>query len=270
LAGLYNHYGNVLVVHVFTQSVVLSVDGISIVGQIYLPDKYSVYPVVCLCHGVPSGNSPDPDDGGYPALAERICRKNYGVFYFNFRGTGGSGGNFDLLGWTRDLQAVVNYLYDLRNIDSSRLFLVGFSGGAATSIYIASKDRRVSGVAACACPADFSLLMERDKPQVTIDRYRSIGIIRDDDFPDTIQNWFANLRLVQPIDHVAGISPRSLLLVHGNLDETVPISHAYELLAKAGEPKQLVVLEAAGHRLRHEETAVVAVLDWLDSLYQKV
>ena len=254
----------------FTQSVVLSVDGIPIVGQIYLPDKYAVYPVVCLCHGVPSGNPPDPDDEGYPALAERICREKYGVFYFNFRGTGDSGGNFDLLGWTRDLQAVVNYLYDLRNIDSSRLFLVGFSGGAATSVYVASRDRRVSGVAACACPAHFGLLMERDKPQATIDRYRSIGIIRDGDFPKTIESWFSNLRMVQPIDHIADIAPRPLLLIHGNLDETVPISHAHELLAKAGEPKQLVVLETAGHRLRQEEKAVVAVLDWLDTLCLKV
>lgn len=250
----------------FTESVVLSVDGITVVGQIYLPDTCAVYPVVCLCHGVPSGKPPDPDDGGYPALAERICRKKYGVFYFNFRGTGDSGGDFDLLGWTRDLQTAIDYLYDLKNIDSSRLFLVGFSGGAATSVYVASRDKRVSGVAACACPAHFGLLMERDTPQATIDRYRSIGIIRDDAFPKTVESWFDNLRLVQPIDHVAGISPRSLLLVHGNLDETVPISHAYELHAKAGEPKQLVVLEAAGHRLRQEERAIVAVLDWLDLL----
>jgi dipeptidyl aminopeptidase/acylaminoacyl peptidase len=255
---------------VLTDSVILSVDGIPIVGQIYLPNKNELHPVVCLCHGVPSGNPPAPDDGGYPALAERICRENYGVFYFNFRGTGDSGGNFDLPGWTRDLQAVVDYLYYLKNIDSSRLYLVGFSGGAATSVYVASKDSRVSGVAACACPAHFSLLIERDTPQATIDRYRSIGIIRDNDYPETTESWFDNLKSVQPIDHVADIAPRSLLLVHGNLDETVPISHAHELFAKAGEPKQLVVLEAAGHRLRQEEKAVVVILDWLDSLRRKV
>ena len=254
----------------FTQSVVLTIDETPIVGQIYLPDKDAVSPVVCLCHGVPSGNPPDPNDGGYPALAERICRKNYGVFYFNFRSTGDSGGNFDLLGWTRDLQAVVDYLYGLKHIDSTRIFLVGFSGGAATSVYVASKDSRVSGIAACACPAHFGLLMGRDKPQATIDRYRSMDIIRDDDFPETTESWFDNLRKVQPIDHVAGIAPRPLLLVHGNLDETVPVSHAHELLARAGEPKQLVVLETAGHRLRQEEKAVVTVLDWLDSLCLKI
>lgn len=253
----------------FKDVVVLQVDSIAIVGHIYLPDKDTRYPLVCLCHGVPSGNPPDPNDGGYPALAERICRENYAVFFFNFRGTGDSGGNMDLLGWTRDLQAVVDYLYDMEDIDSSQLYLVGFSGGAATSVYVGSKNRRVSGVAACACPAHFGLLTERGEPQEIIDRYRGIGAIRDDDFPPTIEGWFDNLKQVAPLDHVAGIAPRHLLLVHGALDETVPVNHASELFAKAGEPKQMVVLEEAGHRLRQEEKAVATFMDWLDSLRRK-
>ena len=40
-------------------------------------------------------------------------------------------------------------------------------------------------------------------------------------------------------------------------------SHARRLYEAAGEPRQLVILEGAGHRLRREERAVSAVLDWL-------
>ena len=249
-----------------TDYTVLQVDGISIVGQIFLPGKDAVYPVVCLCHGVPSGSPSDPGDGGYPALAEYICNRGYAVFIFNFRGCGDSGGNFDLLGWTRDLQAVVDYLYNLDNVDKARLYLVGFSGGAATSVYVGSKDERVSGVAACACPAHFGLLEERDKPEATIEHYRGIGLIRDDNFPPSVVGWFDNLRQVTAFDYVAGIAPRSLLLVHGACDETVPVSHAYDLFARAGEPKELVVLEGAGHRLRQEPGVVSAIMEWLDSL----
>jgi dipeptidyl aminopeptidase/acylaminoacyl peptidase len=255
-----------MVPQVFTDSFNLQVDGISIVGQLYLPGKVSKFPLICLCHGVPSGSPPAPGDGGYPALAERFCHEGYAVVIFNFRGAGESGGNFDLLGWTRDLQAVVDYVYHHDSIDNSRLFLVGFSGGAATSVYVASKDKRVTGLAACACPANFSLLMERDGPQATIERYRSIGIIRDKDFPPSIEKWFNDLREVTPVNHVSGIAPRSLLLVHGSLDETVPVSHAYELYDKAGEPKEIIILDGAGHRLRQEEGAVTAILDWLKPL----
>ena len=246
--------------------VVLQVDGISIVGQLFLPDEENQHPVVCLCHGVPSGNPPDPGDGGYPALAERICRDGYTVFIFNFRGAGDSGGNMDILGWTRDLQAVVDYLRNRAGIDRSNLALVGFSAGAAVSIYVASQDERISGVAACACPADFSLFTERDDPQAVIDNYRNIGAIRDADFPPSIEEWFDNLRLVTPVNHVAGISPRPVLFVHGSQDETVPLDHARQLYEMAGEPKQLMVIDGAGHRLRQEDKVVAAVLDWLKSL----
>jgi dipeptidyl aminopeptidase/acylaminoacyl peptidase len=255
-----------LLAQVFKEFVVLQVDGISIIGQIFLPDNHIQYPVVCLCHGVPSGNLPDPNDGGYPILAERICCENYAVFFFNFRGTGDSGGNLDILGWTRDLQAVIDYLHDLKNIDSSHLYLLGFSGGAATSVYVASKDKRVSGVVACACPAHFGLFMERENRGDIIERYRSIGAIRDDNFPPTVEGWFDNFQRVTPVNHIAGIAPRPLLLVHGDLDETVPISQARELFDKAGEPKKLIILEGAGHRLRQEERAVSFCIEWLNSL----
>ena len=122
---------------------VVEVDGIAIVGQEFLPLEDTGYPVVCLCHGVPSGNPPDPNDGGYPALAETFCEQKYPVYIFNFRGTGDSGGNFEMPGWTRDLQSVVGYILGLENNKNRGLYLVGFSAGAATSIYIASRDNRV-------------------------------------------------------------------------------------------------------------------------------
>jgi dipeptidyl aminopeptidase/acylaminoacyl peptidase len=249
----------------FKDFVVFEVDGIAIIGQLFLPDKEASYPGICLCHGAPSGNPPDPNDGGYPALAERICAEGFATFFFNFRGTGDSGGNIDILGWTRDLQAVVDYLWILDNVDKSHLFLVGFSAGAATSVYVASKDIRVSGVAACACPADFSLFTGREEPQSIIDHYRDIGAIRDEDFPPSLERWFDNLKQVIPVNHVDRIAPRPLLLVHGSQDETVPVSHAYRLYNKAFEPKKLVIIDGAGHRLRQEARAIDAVLEWLKS-----
>ncbi len=132
-----------------TRNVTLEVDNLQIDGRLYLPceGELSSYPAVCVCHGIPSGNPPGPSDGGYPLLAERICQEGFAVFIFNFRGTGMSDGNLDMLGWTRDLKAAIDYLCALPEIDRSCLSLLGFSGGAAVSVFVAAEDKRVASIA---------------------------------------------------------------------------------------------------------------------------
>jgi len=243
--------------------VTLTVEGISIVGQLFLPKRKGPYPALCICHGIPSGTPEEKKDGGYSGLAERMCRRGFAVFIFNFRGTGESGGNFDLAGWGRDLEAAIDYLWELPEIDRAHLSLLGFSGGAAIAIYVAANDERVSCVAACACPAEFTFLSGVDEPQKIVDYFRGIGIIRDEDFPASAEKWLNGFNEVRPIDCVAGIAPRPLLLVHGNKDETVDVGHAHQLYKKSGEPKQLVIIDGAGHRLRQDERAMKQVFGWL-------
>jgi dipeptidyl aminopeptidase/acylaminoacyl peptidase len=243
----------------------LEVDGINIAGQLYLPDGEAPYPVVCACHGIPAG-IPDPTDRGYALLAEQIAPHGFAVFIFNFRGAGASGGNLDMPGWARDLGAVVDYLVALPEVDEYRLCLLGFSAGAAVSVYLAAQDERVSSVAACACPAEFDLFARNDDPRPLIDRYREIGAIRDDDFPPSPHEWLRGFEIVKPIDYIDRISPRPLLLIHGNQDDIVDISHAHRLYDRAGQPKELAIIEGAGHRLRHSEEAMAVVIDWLKAL----
>ncbi len=44
-----------------------------------------------------------------------------------------------------------------------------------------------------------------------------------------------------------------LLLVHGSKDEVVEVRHAYKLYDSAGEPKQIIIVDGAEHRLRQNE-----------------
>ena len=251
--------------------VVLEVDGLKISGQLYLPGRGGTapYPTVCICHGIPTESPAPGGNTGYPLFAERICKQGFATCIFNFRGTGASGGNLDILGWTRDLKAIINHLFTLPDVDKSRISLLGFSGGAAVSIYVASQDRRVYCVAACASPAEFTFLTEVDNPQSVIDHFRSIGTIRDTDFPHSAEEWLNGFRVISPIKHVAGIAPGPLLIVHGNRDETVQVSHAYKLHDMAREPKQIVIVDGAGHGLRQNSNAMTIVTDWLKSQCQK-
>jgi len=237
-------------------------DGLELVGQLYIPSKGKAHPALCICHGIPA-HPPDPTDKGYALLAQRFCGAGFASLIFNFRGTGRSQGNLDILGWTRDLQAALDHLYDLKEIDKTRVCSLGFSGGGAVSVYVAARDPRVSLVIACACPADFSSLSQKETPVETIQRFRQIGAIRDKDFPPSIKDWQRGFEVVSPIEWIDKISPRPLLLVHGDADELIPLEHAYRLYHKAKEPKELKVITGGKHKLRLEKAAMDFVLDWL-------
>ena len=212
---------------------------------------------------MPAKRTPDPSDRGYPLLAERFSNEGFVSFIFNFRGTGESEGNFDMPGWTRDLKAAIDYLFQLDYVDKSRLSLMGFSGGAMASVYCAANDKRVSSVVACACPARFFDISEFSRIEEFLAYCREVGIIRDSSFPPSVEKWARGFDEVRPIEWIHKISPRPLLIIHGESDQTVPLSHARELYRKAKEPKEISIIPGAEHKLRLSEPAMNTALAWL-------
>jgi fermentation-respiration switch protein FrsA (DUF1100 family) len=61
--------------------------------------------------------------------------------------------------------------------------------------------------------------------------------------------WIVNVDTAQmrPIDLIGQISPRPVLITHGELDEIVPVRHARTLFKAAGEPKELWIAPGAHH-----------------------
>ena len=242
----------------------LLVDGITVVGQIVVPDGCPPEgaPAVVFCHGIPAG-PPDLSDSGYALMAEATAAEGYAAVIFNFRGCGISGGNFDHAGWGRDLSAVVDHVAALPSVDPSRIALVGFSNGGAAAIYVAANDPRVAAVATCAAPAQLGRVFGPGRLASFIAHGRQIGIIRDAEFPPSVDEWAAAFERMSPVKWVARISPRPLLIIHGSEDELIPLENAHKLFGAAGEPKELVVLQGAGHRLRRDRRAFDKALGWL-------
>jgi dipeptidyl aminopeptidase/acylaminoacyl peptidase len=241
----------------------LEVEGLKLAAEVHRPGGEGPHPALCICHGVPAKRVPDSADRGYPLLAEKFCGHGFVVLIFNFRGSGESEGNFDIIGWTRDLKAAIDYLCRLDTVDKSRLSVMGFSGGAATSIYAAAHDERISSVVSCACPSRFFDIAEFSKIEEFLEHCRQIGIIRDNDFPPSVDEWARGFQEISPLKWISMISPRPVLIVHGGEDETVPVNHARELYEKAGEPRDIAIIEGGEHKLRLSEAAVNAALTWL-------
>jgi len=242
----------------------LIVDGLRIVGEVYLPEVNikKVHPAVCLCHGIP-GRIKDPSDRGYQLLAERFCMEGFAVLIFNFRGTGESDGNFDIIGWARDLTAVIDLLFNHPGIDKNRISLMGFSGGAAVSVYVTAHDTRIFSLVTCACPSEFSLISEPERINWFINQAKTVGIIRDRNYPPSIQEWIAGFEDISPIKWVDRVSPRPILIIHGTTDEIVDQTHASRLYEKAKDPKDILMIEGAEHRIRTDERAINGALVWL-------
>jgi uncharacterized protein len=245
-------------------SVILNSDDIMLSGEVYIPDGCDkTFPAVCLCHGIPAVPYDPNEKGGYPELAARFCHAGFVALAFNFRGAGPSQGNIDMVGWTHDLTSAIEFLNMLPEVNKERICLLGSSAGAAVSVCVAAKDPRVHAVAALACPAEFDFMAAGHTVGSLIKSFMDIGIIKDPDFPPSIDKWMEGFKTVSPIDCIDRISPRSVLIVHGDKDETVPVTHAGRLYDKAREPKEMTILSGAGHRLRRDERAINAAMDWL-------
>ena len=258
------------------ETITLSVDGLAIAAEFHLPASdvslpTSHIPSLILCHGLPA--SPyDPSDKSYSEMAQRIASLGFAVFIFNFRGAGLSDGNFDILGWAHDLHAAIDYVHERQEVDRKRLFVLGSSAGAAVAVYVTAHDTstssgrrsKVSALACLACPAQFGV--EKGDATRLLEQSRRVGIIKDPDFPATVEEWRANFREASPIRWIDKISPRPLLLIHGEQDELIPVSQAKELFEKAGQPKELVILPGLGHRLRREEKPMQVALEWFGKI----
>jgi dipeptidyl aminopeptidase/acylaminoacyl peptidase len=238
-------------------------DGLKIQGEVYCPaDRSRRYPALVICHGIPA-KIKAPDDRGYPFLAEHFSREGFFVLIFNFRGAGQSAGNFDLLGWARDLDRGLDYFVLRPEVDQKRIFLMGFSGGAAVSIYITAQRKEIAGLVACASPAEFQDLFTGKGLEDFLVHARDVGIIKDPDFPASTEQWKNGFRAVRPLDWIGRIPPRPLLIIHGTQDDVVDASHARNLHAQVRGKAEFFLIEGAGHRLREDQRAMKKALDWL-------
>jgi uncharacterized protein len=243
----------------------LNSDGITIRGEVFFPTlkPSRQYPVVIICHGIPGSGAARPqNDKGYAPLAEQLTHVGVACVIFNFRGCGASGGNFDMMGWTRDLECVVDKVQNTPYIDPARIVLLGFSGGGAAAIFVAAENPGIFGLAAVGTPSHFGIF-ERSPEEIVKD-FRERGLLRDAGFPASTGKWIDGFREIEPRRWIAYFKGKHLLIVHGDADELIPVDHARELYEKAPAGlAKLLVLPGGVHRLRLDDRCVSVVEKWL-------
>lgn len=220
-----------------------------LVGTLFHPAAQSgmLLPAVVFFHGRGSSQK------RYLPRAERLAERGFITFTFDFRGCGGSQGDFNKLtledGITDALTAY-DYLLDQPGVDKNRVGINGGSYGGYLAAIISS--RRIVPSMVLDAPAiykDYWLKLAYDVvPVEEISKFRNDG-----DTSDTMA--------IAAIKRYVG----TLLVIRHENDEVIPaaVVESYALNAKTHR-KEVAVIPNAPHRLEGEayEKASELTVDW--------
>ncbi len=128
---------------------------------------------------------------------------------------------------------VADWFSQRTDVDTTRVTLVGYSFGAPFVPAVMSLERRYRAAAIIYGGGDIASLIARNVSTGLGLLNRAIGGV-------------AGLLLapIEPLRHVADISPRPLLMINGTEDAIMPPSNARLLFEAAREPKRLIWIES--------------------------
>jgi uncharacterized protein len=176
-------------------------------------------------------------------IGSALWRAGNNVLVFDWRSRGQSDIAQHSLAFyeLRDAEAALAYARN--RVPGAQLGVIGYSMGASIAILLAARHPDIHAIVA-------------DSPFTGIAEVVAAGVTRHrlparlvTSLTDALTGWRFGYRFsdVRPIDVVASLAPRPLLLIHGEADTVIPTSHAHMLYEAAGEPKHLWLFPGVEH-----------------------
>jgi len=162
-----------------------------------------------------------------------LIGRGFDVLIFDYEGYGASEGRPTPKRTFEDGIASVRYIHN-RN-PNLEIAAFGQSLGGAVATVVAAKEPLVKAVV-----IEASFTSYRAMARTALKRSFLTWLL----FP--IVPLFLNHDF-DPIDFIASISPRPILMIHGDHDKTVPSFMSEQLFEKAQEPKRLWMIPGADH-----------------------
>jgi uncharacterized protein len=130
-----------------SQAIAIYANQLYLSGVLHLPERVNQgkVPLIVLLHGFIG--SKVGEHRLFVKAARYFTDKGYAVFRFDFSGCGESEGDYADVTVTKQLsevQAVLNHVSMLPQVDANNIILIGHSLGGAVASLTAAKDRRVS------------------------------------------------------------------------------------------------------------------------------
>ena len=212
---------------IYEEIEILSHDGLKLSGW-YTPPKNGA--VILVAHGH-TGTRPLKF---YQLFAEH----GYGVLALDFRAHGISEGDTTTLGYleSRDIESALDFL--LKKPDVEHIGAWGGSMGGASVILAAARREEIEAVIA---DSAFFTLEDTLKTRVSSPLLRGLVCFFAEQETEMNMNW------VRPVDVIASISPRSVFIIQGMEDTSIPVNSAQNLYNAAGEPRFIWTEGDASH-----------------------
>ena len=172
---------------------------------------------------------------GHFPLSLFLLKYGYDVLAFDYEGYGASDGNPTPKHLLEDGIASVRYAHTHLREGATNVAVFGQSLGGSTAIVVTAQEPLVR-----AAVIEAAFTGHAAMARAVLARHWLTWPL----YP--IAPLFMNHSL-NPIKFVARISPRPLLIIHGEADTTVPPEMSHALFEKAGEPKTLWMVPGAGH-----------------------
>lgn len=124
-------------------------EAVTLAGTFTFPKKKGTFPAVVLISGSGPQNRDEELLGHKPflVLADYLTKNGIAVLRFDDRGTAQSKGNFSLAtteNFATDVEAAINYLKTRKEVNKSKIGLIGHSEGGIIAPMIASKSKDVN------------------------------------------------------------------------------------------------------------------------------
>jgi len=217
-------------------------DGFILSGTLHLP-ALEHPPLVIGSHGLYSSQESPKQIG----LARACNALGLAYFRFDHRGCGRSQGEFEqvtsLAARCKDLKKAIETLKN-RFGTGHRIGLFGSSMGGTVCLSVASQ-YKINALVTFAAPLRSRI--DGEKPRQA----------EDPDTPEILLD--ANRNGFDISEHLGPLS--NILIIHGEKDQTVPLSHAEEIHRLAASPKKLIVQKNGDHRMSNEHHQVEFIFE---------
>lgn len=256
--------------------------GQQLVGILHTPDVFEhggKAPGVVMFHGF-TGNKIE-NHRLFVHTARSLCDSGFVVLRFDFRGSGDSDGEFEdmtIPGEISDAEKALVFLTEQRGVNKEEVGVLGLSMGGRVAAILASRDKRVRFAvlySAALSPLVSRLLSSTTKG--TQEVAESMRMLVSGEAIQVRDGWYLKKSFFDTLDDtvpldVMGKIKVPILIVHGDLDQVVPLSDStkgFEIVKNLNEKNELYVIEGGDHvftEREHTQEVIRKTRDWLASL----